>query len=144
MIVATSCPKNWKIGAQLIKLYQGTEFSHVLIIKDDLVYQASHGLVNCTHIDNFLGENKLISTHEIPDDAVDMDFVYKQLGKKYGTFQIFIIPFLKIVKAKTRGNGDQKFICSEFVGKALKLSWVDDITTPKQIYQYLRGKYGNS
>lgn len=144
MILATSSPIKWKIGAEAIKIYQGTKFSHVLIIHGDLVYQASHGLVHCAHIDNFLVENKIISFYEVPDEMVDMDFIHKQLGKKYGTLQIVIVPFLKLVKAKTKGNGNQKFICSEFVGKALRLDWVDDITTPKQIDNYLKGTYGNS
>lgn len=143
MIIATSAPKKWKIGAEAIKIYQGTDFSHVLIIDKDLVFQASHGLVNCTHIDNFLIDNKIVNFYEIPDSAVDMDFVYKQLGKKYGTMQLVIIPFLKLVKARTKGNGNSKFICSEFVGKALMLDWVDDITTPKQIDVYLKRTYGN-
>lgn len=141
MIVATSSPIKWKVGAELIKFYQGTKFSHVLIIKDDLVYQASHGLVHCAHIDNFLAENSIEVFYEVPDIAIDMDFVHKQLGKGYGTFQLLYIPFLKLVKAKYKGNRDSKFICSEFVGKALKLPWVDDLTTPKDIDKYLKLTY---
>lgn len=148
MIIATSCPNKWKIGAELIKWYQNTMFSHVLIIHGDLVYQASHGYVNCTHINNFLTENKLIHQYSVPDDDIDMDFIKKQLGKDYGTVQLVVISIFtviqsifKFVKFKYKGNGNQKFICSEFVGKALKLDWVDDLTTPIQIEQYLREKY---
>lgn len=141
MIVATSCPINKKIGAEFIKWYQGTEFSHVLIIDNDLVYQASHGLVNCTYIDNFLSENKIINFYEIDDLDVDMDFVKKQLGKKYGTLQLIWIPLNKIFKYKYKSNGNQKFICSEFVGKALKLDWINDLTTPKEIDDYLKSRY---
>jgi len=50
----------------------------------------------------------------------------------------------KFIKFKSKGNGDQKFICSEFVGKALKLDWVDDLTTPEEINNYLKDKYGVS
>lgn len=142
MIIATSSPIKWKVGAELIKFYQGTEFSHVLIIKDDLVYQANHGLVNCTYIDNFMEENNVVNFYEVSDNTVDMDFIHKQLGKKYGTIQLLYIPFLKLVKAKSKGNGNQKFICSEFVGKALRLDWVDDTTTPREIDIYLKGIYG--
>lgn len=144
MIIATSSPIEWKIGAELIKFYQDTTFSHVLIIDGDLVYQASHGLVNCMHIENFLVKNKIIHFYEIPDNSVDMDFVKRQLGKEYGLDQLMVIPFVKLLKLKYSGNKDQKFICSEFVGKALKLDWVDDSTTPKEIDEYLRGVYGNS
>jgi hypothetical protein len=141
MIIATSRPKKWKVGAELIKVYQGTEFSHVLIIKGDLVYQASHGLVHCAHIDNFTSDNDIVDFYEIDDSLVDMEFVYKQLGKSYSTTQIILVPFLKLVKAKYKGNKDSKFICSEFVGKALMLPWVDDITTPKDISVYLKNNY---
>lgn len=144
MIVATSTPIKWKIGAELIKIYQGTEFSHVLIIQEDLVFQASHGLVHSAYIDNFLEDNKILNVYEIPDELIDMDFVKKQLGKKYGISQLVLIPILKFFKAKYKGNGNQKFICSEFVGKALKLDWVDDLTTPRELDQYLRKIYGNS
>jgi len=138
MIIATSSPINWKLGAEAIKFYQKTNFSHVLIIKDDLVYQASHGLVHSAYIDNFLLGNKIINFYEVPDNIVDMEFVHKQLGKEYSIEQLILLPILRLVKAKWSGNGDQKFICSEFVGKALKLDWVGELTTPKEIDDYLR------
>jgi len=141
MYVATSKPKKWKIGAELIKFYQNTEFSHVLIIDGELVYQTSHGLVNCMYIDNFLQENEIINFYEIPDDKVDMDFVKKQLGKKYGFSQLIFIPLYKYFKIKINGNGNHKFICSEYVGKALKLEWVSDLTTPEEIDNYLKIQY---
>ena len=138
MIVATSKPKSWKIGAEIIKFYQNTEFSHVLIIKDDLVFQASHGYVNCNHIDIFLDENEIVSFYEVPDESIDFDFVKKQLGKKYGTFQLIMIPICSFLKMKWNGDDNNRFICSEYVGKALKLTWVTDLTTPKEIDSYLK------
>lgn len=138
MIIATSSPNTFKIGAELIKLYQGTSFSHVLIIQNDLVYQASHGMVNCMYIDNFLSKNNIIHTYEVEDSLVDVDFIKQQLGKDYGYMQLILIPFLKAVNAKLKGNNNDKFICSEFVGKALRLDWVDDLTTPKEIDNYLK------
>lgn len=138
MIIATSSPIKWKVGAETIKWYQNTTFSHVLIIDEDLVYQASHGMVNCTYIDNFLNANKIVNFYEVDDNTIDMDFVKRQLGKKYGTMQLIAIPLAKYFKIKIKGNNDQKFICSEFVGKALKLEWVNDLTTPKEIDNYLK------
>jgi len=141
MVIITSCPKTWKIGAELIKFYQKTEFSHVAIIKDDLVFQASHGFVNCTHIDNFLAENEVIQMYEVNENDVDMNFVYKQLGKKYSYSQIIEISIEYVLGVKiTFDSKNQKFICSEFVGKALKLDWVNDHTTPLQIDKYLQEK----
>lgn len=151
MIIATSSPNKWKIVAELIKWYQGTKFSHVLIIDGELVYQASHSYVNCMHIEVFLKDNNIIHRYAVPNKDVDMEFVKKQLGKQYGVMQLFVISIFALVKAlfkfikfKSKGNGDQKFICSEFVGKALKLDWVDDLTTPEEINNYLKDKYGVS
>lgn len=139
MKIVTSSPKGFKFGAELIKLYQGTEFSHVaIILHDRLVFQASHGFVNCVHISNFMKENKIINSYSVDSRSIDMDFVYKQLGKPYSIFQLIVLPFLKFVKAKYKGNRNQAFICSEFVGKALKLQWVDDTTTPLEIDNYLK------
>ena len=139
MIIVTSSPKKFKIGAELIKFYQGTEFSHVAIVRGNLVFQASHGHVNCMHIDTFLQDNKVIDKFKVADSAVDMDFVYHQLGKPYGYIQIFEIAIKYLTGIKILiNNRNKQFICSEFVGKALHLEWVNDYTTPKEIAEYLK------
>lgn len=139
MMVVTSTPKGWKIGAEIIKWYQGTTFSHVAIIEGKLVYQASHGYVNCWYIDTFMEENNVVSYYEIPDSAVDMEYVKKQLGKKYGFGQLLSIAWQVLTKNKLFSeNGDKKLICSELVGRALKQEWVNDHTTPEEIDDYLR------
>jgi hypothetical protein len=138
MIIATSAPNKFKIGAWLIKVYQKTEYSHVLIIDGDLVYQASHGLVNCMYIDNFLVDNKVFEKFNVAKEHIDMDFVKKQLGKKYSVKQILAIAVKYITGIKLFSNhADPKFICSEFVGQALRIPWVDDYTNPKEIAEYL-------
>ena len=143
MIIATSAPKKWKIGAELIKFYQKTEYSHILIIDNDLVYQASNGDVNCMHIDVFLENNNIIDVLEVEDHLVDMDFVKKQLGRKYAFLQLANIATRYLLGIKLfKNDGNQKFICSELVGKALHLDWVNDQTNPRQVFEYL--KNGNS
>lgn len=142
MIIATSAPKKWKVGAELIKWYQGgTKYSHVLILKDDLVFQASHGNVNCQHIDVFLQNNDICDVFTIEEDCIDFEFVKKQLGKPYGFLQLVNLALKFFFNARIfKKDGDQKFICSEFVGKALKLKWVNDFTTPKEIIEYLKNR----
>jgi len=139
MKIITSAPKTWKIGAELIKFYQKTDFSHVAIIKNDLVFQASHGSVNCMHVDVFLENNKILDSYEVEENEVDMVFVKKQMGKKYSLLQIaqIAINYLTGIKI-TISNGNSKFICSEFVGKALRLEWVNEHTTPVEIAKYLQ------
>jgi hypothetical protein len=138
--IAVSSPIKFKIGAELIKKVQGTEFSHVLIIYKDLVFQASHGAVNVTHIDVFLADNKIINEYEVKHEDIDFDFVKRQLGKKYGYKQLISIGirYLFGIKQFFKDNKNSSFICSEFVGKALRLDWVDDETTPAQIDEYLK------
>lgn len=130
--------KRKKIGSEIIKWYQGgTKFSHVLIIKERMVYQASHGFVNCVTLDFFLEENNIINSYSIDDSLIDFEFVLKSLGIKYGFFQLIKIAIKFLFKIKFKSNGSKRFICSEFVGKALRLNWVDDYTDPKQINEYL-------
>lgn len=139
MIIATSTPKGFKLGAEIIKWYQGTEFSHVLILEEDLVYQASHGFVNCWHIEVFMEQNNMITVYEIPDSAVDMEYVKSQLGRKYSVMQILKIAVYALTHFKfKKDNGNKSFICSELVGKALRLPWVNDYTTPEEIDDYLK------
>lgn len=142
--VATSVPKKWKLGSFLIRYYQGwTEFSHVLILDDreELVYQASQGLVNVMYIDNFLEDNKIVHMYPVLNrEDVDMVYIKKQLGKKYGFDQILSIALQFILGIRLRDNGDQRLICSEFVGRALKLPNITDKTTPLEIHNYLLSK----
>lgn len=139
MIIITSSPKKWRLGAELIKFYQKTEFSHVAIVRGNLVFQASHGFVNCMHVDIFLKDNKVIDKFKVPDCAVDMNFVYHQLGKPYSYIQIFEIALKYLTGVKVLiNNRNNQFICSEFVGKALHLDWVTDHTSPKEIAVYLK------
>lgn len=139
MIVATSKNKNFSIPAILIQFYQKTTFSHILIIDKNLVFQASNGFVNCMHIDNFLSNNIIVDQYEIPDDSIDMEFVYSQLGKKYNFIQILqiVIKYLTGIRITFNSKND-RFICSEFVGKSLRLQWVNDFTTPIDIVKYLK------
>jgi hypothetical protein len=141
MIIVTSSPKKWKLGAELIKFYQKTKFSHVAIVKGDLVFQASHGSVNCMHISVFMKDNIVLDRFYVPSGSVDMDFVKLQLGKKYSILQVIQIGIDYLTGIKiTISNGNERFICSEFVGKALRLRWVNEHTTPLEIAEYLELK----
>lgn len=143
IIIATSAPKKFKLGAAIIKWWQKTDFSHVLIIKDDIVYQASHGYVNATHIDVFLEENIIFNSYTVDESTVDFEFIKRQLGKHYGYKQLINIASRYLFGIRLfKRDGNSRFICSEFVGKALKLDWITDETTPLEIDTYLRTKNG--
>lgn len=139
IVVATSAPNKWKIGAEIIKIYQNTKFSHVLVIKDGVVYQASRGEVHTVPFATWRLENTMIDIYLIPDIAIDMDYVKSQVGIKYGYLQLFRIGikyFTGIVLKKN--NGDSRLICSEYVGRALRIEWVNDYTSPMEINNYLK------
>lgn len=148
--IGSSSPIKYKIGAELIKWYQKTEYSHVFIIYGDFIFQASHGMVNIWHIDNFLKENRIIDKIKVEKNKVDTSFMTKELGKPYGYSQIMEIALryvfvmkLKIISSNRfrkifKDNGDLKHVCSEYLGKVLKLSWANDDTTPKDIIEHLK------
>ena len=142
IVVATSAPRKFKIGSELIKLYQKTKFSHTLIVKDGIVYEASHGSVHETNFQLWRLDNKLINIYILDDGAVDLEYVKSMVGVKYGFGQIFRIAF-KFLFGVTfnRNNGNARLICSEYVGRALRLDWVNDFTSPEEIDSYLKQRY---
>ena len=140
MIIATSSPRKWKIGSELIKWYQGgTKYSHVLLIdSQDMVFQASHGWVHCLHIDNFILENEIVDVFTVNDDFIDFEFAKRQVGKKYGFMQLVRIAVKFLTGIRLIDNGNKRLICSEYIGKCLRLEWVNDYTDPKEIVEYLK------
>jgi hypothetical protein len=142
IVIATSSPNKWMIGAELIKLYQKTTFSHCLIIKDGIVYESSHGDTHSKSFEEWRKINHLINIYLVDDSIVDMDYVLSMVkaDTKYGVGQIIRIA-IKYFFGLTikRNNGNSRLICSEFVGRALRLPWVDDYTSPKEMDTYLRG-----
>lgn len=143
--IASSEPINKKIGSEVIKFYQKTNYSHVLIIVNDIVFQASHGRVNVFHITEFLSENKIVDSIEIDHSECDFEFMFKTLGRRYGFIQLYkiaakylLLTKIKIIKNfKYKDNGEKYLICSEYVGRFLKLPWVNDLTSPAEIITYL-------
>ena len=146
MIIATSYPKRFNILSWLIAKVQGTKFSHVLIIDEriNLVFQASHGYVNAQNTKIFVEENIIIDKYKVPDSSVNYDFIISNLGVPYGKMQLVFTSLHLLFKWRFKDNGNQYFICSEFVGRALKLDWVNDSTTPKEIHDYLMQHSVNS
>lgn len=143
--IASSRPIEPKVGSDIIMWAQNTDYSHVLIIINDMVFQASHGYVNAVTLRHFLSENKIIHKIEIKKEECDFDYLFNSLGKKYGYKQlvkiaekyILLIKLRLIRKYKYKDNGDSSLICSEYVGKFLKLDWVNDLTDPQDIISYL-------
>lgn len=136
--IGFSSPNKWKPGAELIKLWQGgTSYSHVYIksysswLNKNLIYQASHGMVNCIEESTFLLNNKI--TDEFQLDRTDNQFkdaisiCVDLLGRPYGYLGLLVVAGSQIIQGlcqllnlsskflNTWGDGLQTLHCSEFV-----------------------------
>lgn len=148
VIVGFSAPIKWKVGAEFIKLWQGgTPYSHVylrttaVLIKRDIIYQASHGDVNCISAPAFEEQNRVVAEFEY--NIQDYDYVellrycVDELGKPYGYLGLLKIGLRKLFKI--RGDGERSFHCSEFAARAIKsLATKDaDFIEPVDLYKSL-------
>jgi hypothetical protein len=128
VIVGFSKPIKFKIGAEIIKLFQsGTKFSHVYlrffspIAQRHIVYQASHGDVNCLALGTFLQENEIVAEFEYEMDELRfvkfIQYCIDNLQKPYGYMGLILLALKKLVRVK--GDGEKSFHCSEFAARAL-------------------------
>lgn len=143
--IASSRPNKSKIGSGVIMWFQGTEYSHVLIIINDMVFQASHSGIENIPLSLFVSDNIIVNKIEVEKEKIDFEYLFYNLGKPYGYMQLFKITLkylfmtkLKILKGVgIKDQSAKSLICSQYVGKALGLSWVNDYTDPEDIITYL-------
>jgi len=143
--------------SKAIQVVEDSKFSHVYIRKvskyGEYVYQASSLAVNFTNINIFKAHNTIIEEYEfeLPDDKHDklITFFIKYAGAGYETKSLFKILAFIIAKRlgcdlKLKGEGTQKFICSElgafFCEEILDISIDSDLdfTTPKMLNSVVR------
>jgi len=144
--IASSRPIESKIGSNLIMFAQKTDYSHVLIIINGMVFQASHGYANSVSMDNFLKANVIVDRISIKKEKCDLEYLFTTLGNRYGYLQLIRIAmiFLRfsrirfVDKFARKDNGNSRVICSEYVGKFLMLDWVNDLTDPEDVITYLK------
>lgn len=144
--IGFSSPRSFKIGAEIIKLWQGgTSYSHAFIkiyssyTDLTLIYQASHGYVNCLEVSRFFKENKIVAEFQIqvPDQNLRDTIREAQLllQAPYGYKGLIILGVSRILettlkkckkyqwcatlldKVSTWGDGLQTFHCSELVAR---------------------------
>lgn len=135
--IGFSAPVNWKPGAELIMLWQGgTSYSHVYIkcyndwLDKTIIYQASHGMVNCEEDSTFFKQNKVIKEFYLnrTDDQykATISKCVELLGTPYSYTGLIVTAFSDVVTnvfnffklnvefLKTWGDGQKSFYCSEF------------------------------
>lgn len=150
-VIGFSAPKSFKIGAKLIQLWMGgTPYSHAYIklyssyTGLNLVYQASHGHVNCIEYINFCESNKVIAEFELDVEAENIRStvirLQQLLQKPYGVIGLAKLVFCKLLGMRKIGDGESTFHCSELVAriepKILELSTQKDPDLIEPVHAY--------
>ena len=157
--IGLSKPKKWKAFAQLIMLGYGIPYSHVYIkfrstkYDRDMIYQASHSMVNFIGSTMFFEENIAIEEFEVElsDEKFNemICFAIDNAGKPYGVKQALGMAIVRIAEVFGKyienpfRDGGNTYVCSElgayvlenFAGGVIPKD-IDDIT-PKDLYDYL-------
>jgi hypothetical protein len=156
LTIGFSRPKDkaFPILSWLIRLFEGTPFSHVYVKNEtrygiDLIYQASGVQVNFVNCDLFHQNHKTVREFElmVTDEAFDkyMHFALKNVGKPYSLLQVVGIFLYSVfpIKDNPFRNGDSAYVCSELVSEILYEAGkfnhdkrAFDKLTPKHVYEY--------
>lgn len=128
----------FKPFAWIIKKRLGTSFSHVCFVIDTgprvqvlEVYQASKGRVWSITLERFLEENRIIKERTLQMNEEQffrmLRYLKNQLGKKYSSTGAIASTFSILRKIGLGRNGDESFICSELVVRAIEEGFGLDI-----------------
>jgi hypothetical protein len=145
----------YKIFSKIIQLVEKRQFSHSYIIINDMVYQASHGMVHSVTYDNFLKNNIEIKKYklEISEDKFNLinNYIKNTLGTTYGFDQIFGILIQKIFRKAEPVivNNSDRMVCSEFCARVLNvfdpgLEIEYDAVTPSNLQEIMEAEYGKN
>lgn len=151
MVVGFSRPKKFKIGSLFIRAWQGfTPYSHVYLkfenrwLGVDVVYQASHGSVNCIEYNNFISNNFIVKEFELlVDDDVIRNAVRScifLLQKPYGYLGLLKLVCKKLFKLNYKGDGTRSLHCSELaciICPRLLIDKDPDFVEPIDLYKQL-------
>lgn len=162
IIIGFSCHKTFNILSELIKAAEHTKFSHVYVkfysasLDRWLIYQASGLVVNFVGEEHFLEKNKVIAefkTAVTPEQKTEvLQLAVDLAGRPYGMKDLIGIGLVRLAalfKKKIKNpfeDGTKAYICSELgatilVKLGVKIEDLDS-TTPKDLYDLLRGKDG--
>lgn len=134
MIVTVGFSKPKSQGAvfsKLIRLFEGTEYSHVYIKMStrygvDVVYQASGTKVNFMNYDLFAKQVIILREFEfeIDRDTKDaiLNFCFTHVGAAYGIKQILGMGIARLLKRQNPfSDGLNTMVCTEVVGRILQV-----------------------
>ncbi len=125
--VGFSRSRHWyALFSHLIRWVECRPYSHVYVemkdpgVGEDVVMQASKGMVNMFHMEHFNANN--VVTHFFTLQLTQAEYLWvwryfiKRMGLPYGTNQIFGIFLKKLFRLTgvTR-DGEKTFVCSEII-----------------------------
>lgn len=123
-------PKDFRPVSWVIKTRLKTDYSHVCAVVSTGpiglfdVYQASHGSVHGLDLCEFLKKNNVIKSCRIRVDKEDyykiIRYLKKQRGKKYSEAAAVASTFPCLRALGIGRDGDDEFICSEYIVRALE------------------------
>lgn len=150
----------YAVGSYAIRLWQGsTPYCHVYLkvyssyTGEMLVYQASHGLVNCMNYENFLSKNVVVNEFVLSVDRDKLKNIVKVsqqlLGRPYGYAGLAVLLAAKLIgkwvpSSAKWGDGLATLHCSEFIGELmpeLMSGANDDLLEPVDLYKALELKH---
>lgn len=142
--------------SKLIRLFEGTEYSHVFIKMEtrygiDVVYHASGSKVNFMNYELFTKQAIILDefSFEIDRDTKDriLNFCFTYVGTDYGIKQIAGMAIARLFKLRNPfSDGLNTMVCTEVVGHILQVITPDfnvndfDNLGVKDIHMYLQLK----
>jgi hypothetical protein len=144
--IGFSKPKKARILSLIIRVLEGTKYSHVFVklqaetLQRTLIYQAQGLSVHFVNKETFYGKNQTVESYVLPitkeEKVKILQFCIDHVGKPYGLVQIVGMGRYRLVKnwfnKKVRNplkDKDKTFVCSEIVGHILKI--LDDSVDEK-------------
>lgn len=160
LIVGFSTPKKFGIFAWLIKVVEGTNYSHVYVrwdapsVQRTIVYQASGTKVNFITYPNFLLVEDIIEEYEIEvteeQQLLVRQFAYDNSSKPYSVLDIFGLAYVLFMRRlgfnpkNPINDGRSQYVCSELISyiltDCLTLSMPIDNNsmTPKDVNDFIK------
>lgn len=126
------------LGSLAIRLFERAPFSHAFLrwhsdrLEQDMVYQASHGMVHFVSGDRFDANAETVIAYCFTLTEEQATVVMKKCvelaGIKYGTLEMFGIAFERITGIRSPFRDDARtYVCSELVGTVLNQCGVAQI-----------------
>lgn len=150
--------KKFPIFSWLIRLYEGTPYSHVYIRWEtkyglDICYHAASLFLHFLSDGCFKKEIEVVEefSFDISDSQFDefMKFCLETCGQDYGLLEVFGIPLMDLLKLSHNpfGKGTDKEFCAELVVRALGkmsvsgLPFDADRVRLKEVYQFVNTRF---